>query len=1075
MSRQIPAVCLKCLFSLVVLLSFGLRMLGQSSTSAAVSGIVQDFTDARIRDASVKLINVNTGTESDSKTGGDGSFVIPSVNPGRYRLLIERQGFDTTALTGIVLNVGDNKAVLIRMKVGSSSQTVTVEDSGINMNTTDATVSTVIDRQLIENMPLNGKDMQTLFELSPGTILNAGGAAKNGGGFSVDGQRPTANYLTIDGASGNAYVTIGNLGKNVMGSTIATSASGGTNGILPIDAIEEYRMDTSTYTAENGRTPGGQIQVRTRSGTNEFHGTLFENFRNQVMDARDWFVKYNNIAQSQLRMNDFGGTFGGPIMRAKLFFFVAHDTLALNQPTTSTKVDVPSQSTRQSAAAVFQPYLAAYPLGNGGADPSYAGFDFYNASQPFIVRNHTTSIRLDSRLPRSIGVFFRANVAPSSSKLVKVSGLDSQANIYTYTGGITVHSKNNLANDFSINRTSNNADYLVYVGSTGGNDPAAIKNNLPTGVNPSIYAWGVVVGNKAGGGAGSGPQANNILAQWNVIDTLSWQLKRHTLKFGGDFLSKMTKINQPHVSSSVYLAYGQPSPFPNFQNGIVDDFNYVVVNAQPVISAKNLSLFANDGWRVSPSLVFNIGLRWEYNPPPSVGPLGVLSLQGANLDPATVTASVSKQPLYKTVYDNFAPRLGFAWTVPLQSKFTTVLRGGAGIYFDTGQATTGAQAATSTYPYQTTAPITTNVAFQSINWAGLTGLTPSTLPQSAVYLVDSNLASPRTYEWSLTLEQALGSGAKLSTSYVGNDGEKLIGLTSYYNKANSQGTYPVNTGVVSKNGYLYLSRNQAHSNYQALQMQFTGRMANRFDALFSYTWAHAEDNGSTEFSSVGGLAANPIANSANDIRHAFSGAIHYTPGGIKGPRIVRALTSGWQFDTIARLQTSPPFSVTISNTNPNSFLANADVVSGQPIVLHQKYNSFGVAVPGGRLINYNAFISPPKDSTGNILRQGNSPTNGYRLFALKQWDLAASHSWQIYERVNLYFRVDAFNILNIVNFAEPYTGWSPTGASIFGVATSTYASANGSTPSDLGQSGTQLSVFQNGGNRSLQLALKIKF
>ncbi len=177
---------------------------------------------------------------------------------------------------------------------------------------------------------------RTLFELSPGTMLNAGGTPNNGGGFSVDGQRPTANYLTIDGASGNAYTTLNTGNQNATGATIATSASGGTNGILPIDAIEEYRMDTSTYTAENGRTPGGQIQVRTRSGTNEFHGTLFEDFRNQVLDATDWFVKYNHLKQSQLRMNDFGGTLGGPALKNKMFFFVAHDTLLLNQPNTVT-------------------------------------------------------------------------------------------------------------------------------------------------------------------------------------------------------------------------------------------------------------------------------------------------------------------------------------------------------------------------------------------------------------------------------------------------------------------------------------------------------------------------------------------------------------------------------------------------------------------------------------------------------------------------------------------------------------------------------------------------------------------
>ncbi|MEI9978253.1 MAG: carboxypeptidase-like regulatory domain-containing protein [Edaphobacter sp.] len=1065
--RRLAALLFVCLFASCYSHS--------QTTSASITGFVFDQSKALVPNATIIATNTATNAQFETKTDKGGSYVLPVLPAGPYRMEIGKPGFKTILKEDLDLHVQSALEVNFQMAIGSASESITITGSSTDIQM-DGTVSTVIDRQLIESMPLNGKDMQTLFELSPGTLLNAGGTASKGGGFSVDGQRPTANYLTIDGASGNAYVTIATSAKNVTGTTIATSASGGTNGILPIDAIEEYRMDTSTYTAENGRTPGGQIQVRTRSGTNEFHGTVFENFRNQILDAKDWFVKYNNIAQSQLRMNDFGGTFGGPILRNRVFFFGAHDTLVLDQPVTATKVDVPNQALRQSAAAVFQPFLAAFPLGNGGADPSQPGFDIYNASQPFLIRNHTTSIRLDSQLRHTLHVFFRANIAPSSSAYVRINGLNSEANIYTYTGGFTAPISKGLVNDLSINRTTNDARLLYYVGSTGDNSPDAVIKNLPTGVTNENTAFAVNVGHNIAPALTSGPKAHNELSQWNAIDTLSWQYKKHTIKFGADFLSKQTTINQPHLLASLYLAYSQPAPFPNFQNGIADILSYTVVNGQPAISIKNLSLFANDSWRVSSSFVFNIGLRWEYNPAASIGPLGVLAVQGTSLDPATITAGVSKQPLYSPVYDNFAPRLGFAWTAPTSGKFSTVLRGGLGTYFDTGQATTGAQAATATFPYQTTAPNMTNVSYQSINWSGLAGTVPSTLPTSNVYLVDRNLESPRTYEWGLTLEQSLGKSAKLATSYVGNDGERLIGLTQYYNKANSLGVYPVNTNVVAKNSYLYLTKNQAHSNYQALQMQFTGRMSNRFDTLFSYTWAHAEDNGSTEYSTVGGaVTSNPIANSAFDVRHAFAGAIHYTPAGVSNTKILHALTSGWSIETIARLQTSTPFTVTVTSTNPNAFLANADVVPGQPIVLHEKYDSFGHAVPGGRLLNFDAFTTPPTDSTGNPIRQGNSPTYGYRMFGLKQWDLGASRSWQIYDRLNVNFRVDAFNILNMVNFSEPVSSWAPTYKSFFGIAGSTYAMANGALPADQGASGAQLAVFQNGGARSLQLSAKLRF
>ncbi|MEI9977689.1 MAG: TonB-dependent receptor [Edaphobacter sp.] len=1055
------------------------------STNASVTGFIQDSSKAFIPGVTVVAINTGTDAQFVTKTDKSGSYELPSLPAGPYRMQIEKPGFKTILKENLDLHVQAALEVNFQMAVGSSSESVTITGTtaDVQMN---GTVSTVIDRQMIENMPLNGKDLQTLFELSPGTILNAGGTAANGGGFSVDGQRPTANYLTIDGASGNAFVSISSAAGNVTGATIATSASGGTNGILPVDAIEEYRMDTSTYTAENGRTPGGQIQVRTRSGTNEFHGTLFENFRNQVLDAKDWFVKYNNIPQSQLRMNDFGGTLGGPLLRSKLFFFVAHDTLDLNQPVTATDIDVPSQATRQSAAAVFQPLLKVFPAGNivsssscaasdPYCDPSLQGFDFYSASYPFVIRNHTTSVRIDSQLPHSSHAFFRANLAPSSSSTFAVNGTQAQVDIYTYTGGITSPLRVNLVNDITINRTTARGSVGYLTGSTGGNEPDALKNNLPSGINPAVSGFALYVNPKASSLAQIGPSLYNGLSQWNETDKLSWQHGKHTVTTGVDFLNKTTTINGGSPGYGIYLAYTDPYPYLNLQNGIADYYNYVTRTNEPVISIRNTSVFVNDTWKLFPSLTLSAGVRWEFNPAPSVGPLGVLAVAGNDVNPATITATVTNRPLYKTTYDNFAPRFGFAWTLPGHTRNQLVIRGGAGTYFDTGQASVGAGAATQSYPYGGSSPLYTNIQYQSIDWSNTTAATSSTFPLSSANLVDPSLIVPRTYEWSLTLEQSFGGAAKLSTSYVGNDGEQLIAETSYYNKKTSTGQYPVNPLLLSSNSYLYLTANRAHSNYQALQTQFTGRMSSRLNALLSYTWEHAEDNGATEFTAVGGSVAYPIANSAFDIRHQFAGAIHYEPHGWNSNKVGHALTDGWAFDTISRLQTSPPFSVISTNSNPNGFLSNVDIVPGQPVVLHESHNSLGRAVPGGKLLNYSAFVAPPTDSSGNPIRQGNSSTNGYRLFDLKQWDLSASHSWRLFERVALNFRVDAFNVLNLANFANPNGSWTKTNASTFGMSSATYAGQYGSLPSTHGTTGTQLSVFQNGGNRSLQLSLKLKF
>lgn len=1080
--RFLAFVCLTCQVGL--------------AQNAQLSGLVKDKTGAVVPLAQVTLQNVDTNAVLRAKTSQVGFYVFSSVIPGRYNLSADANGFDTTVISGVKIDTAANVSQDITLGIKQGSESITVTQRA-DLNTADGTVSTVISHEFIENMPLNGKDLTTLFELSPGTILNAGGSPSQGGGFSVDGQRPTANYLTIDGVTGNSAVSSIS-SQTATGAGIATSASGGTNGILPIDAIEEYRMDTSTYTAENGRTPGGQIQVRTKSGTNEFHGTLFENFRNQVLDDTDWFTKYNGIKQSQLRMNDFGGTIGGPILiphlyngRNKLFFFAANDNLVLDQPVTASNKDIPSASVVSQAYPAFQRLLSGFPAGGntpGGTgcptsdpycDPSYPGFDLFSYAYPYLIRDHTTSLRFDAQLLHSIHGFFRANIAPSKSYQYSYEATGSDIDIYTYTGGITIPVGTRIIDDLTANHTATNASLLEFIASVGGNNPNAISANVPSGVDLSTEYFALAICNYQESQCQSledGATFSNKLSQWNVVDTLSWQRGTHSLKFGADILTKTTHSSDFANEYYFYLVMAQTGPNTNINNGNISALYYYHNNEEPVVSLGNVSLFVNDDWKLESGLTINAGLRWEYNPPPDVGPLGTLAIQGISLNPATIEASVSNAPLYKTRYDNFAPRFGFSWSPFRNSESSTLIRGGAGIYFDTGQAATVADLQPGSYPYQSSLFDVTPQPYGSVNWTALVG-TATTLPESRVYLVDPKLMSPRTYEWSLTVEQPIGKSTRISTSYVGNDGERLIGEEETYNAANSAGQYPVNTSVVSKNGDLFILANQSHSNYQALQLQLTSNVGTRLTALASYSWAHAEDNGETDFSSVAAAARNPLANSANDIRHLFAAAIHYAPAGYTGNRIMRAITSRWGLDTIARLQAASPFSVTTSLSAPNlnTFLPNADVVPGVPAVLHAPINPYsGKAVPGGKLLNYAAFTAPPAQN-GQQLRQGDSPMNGYRLFGLAQWDIAASRAWKVWKEADLVFRIDAYNVVNHPNFADVNSAWSATNASTFGASTETYASLYGAPASAAGETGQQLGVFQNGGPREIQLSMKIRF
>src|SRR5580658_8151019 len=356
----------------------GIRSGAQVST-ATVAGEVQDSTRASILGASVKLINTQTGAENDTTTSHDGSFVLPGVIPGAYTLQFERQGFATTQLRGIMLNVGDNRTLLVRMKVGPIAESVTVDASGLTLNSTDGAVSTVVDRKLAEAVPLNGRSFQDLISMTPGIVTQspqaAGQRSETQGDFSVNGQRPESNSFFVDGiaADSNGGVTSGHSRTVSTGSAAGATALGTTQSLVSVEALQEFRVLTSSYSAEYGRTPGGQFTFLTRSGTNDRHGSLFFNFRNNTFDAIDWFAEHAGTdhirgSGTPYSQNDFGGTLGAPLIlpgsyngRDKTFFFLSYEGLYFPQPTPQTYPYAPAFDYNQPPPSVLMPVLECFP------------------------------------------------------------------------------------------------------------------------------------------------------------------------------------------------------------------------------------------------------------------------------------------------------------------------------------------------------------------------------------------------------------------------------------------------------------------------------------------------------------------------------------------------------------------------------------------------------------------------------------------------------------------------------------------------------------------------------------------
>src|SRR5580700_2388860 len=281
---------------------------------ARISGRVTDVSGAVIVGAECKITNIETNVSTSTGTNQDGIYVIPGLHPATYLLTIQKEGFRTVIQPSLQLYVQDAVNENFTLAIGPASESVTVLSDTSWLQTDSAAVSTVVDQQFVENMPLNGRSFQPLIALTPGIVFTSQNLGD--GQFSANGQRSNANYFMVDGMSANFGVRIGGLGQTIGGAIPALTAQGGTNGLVSVDAMQEFRIQTSSYAAEYGRTPGAQISIVTKSGTNQFHGTAFDYLRNEIFDARNYFDA-PPLPKPPVRQNDFGGTLGGPILKDK--------------------------------------------------------------------------------------------------------------------------------------------------------------------------------------------------------------------------------------------------------------------------------------------------------------------------------------------------------------------------------------------------------------------------------------------------------------------------------------------------------------------------------------------------------------------------------------------------------------------------------------------------------------------------------------------------------------------------------------------------------------------------------------
>ena len=1048
------------------------------STSATLSGTVVDQNGGVVPGVEVTIVNTSTSLQRHATTNSEGSFTVPLLPPGSYTVTARGQGFAPVEIPNVTMNVGDQKSLQVQLKAGNISEMVQISGDAPLINESPA-VATVVDRQFVGNLPLNGRTFQSLIALSPGVVLTKA-TANAPGQFSVNGQRANANYFTVDGVSANIGVTPNaTISHSIGGDQPGVGATGGTNNLVSIDALQEFKIQTSTYAAEYGRQPGGQISIITRSGTNQFHGSVFDYLRNDAMDANDWFANANRLSKPALRQNDFGGVFGGPLYlprfgegapavyngKNRTFFFFSYEGLRLRLPLVGL-TDVPSLAARQSAPSEIRTFLNAYPIPNGAENTSTKLAKFSSSFSNQATLN-ATSIRIDQALGNKATLFGRYNHAPSTS-IQRGAGSNSLNTLseaavktQTLTIGTTWALTGTVNHDLVINYSRNRGLGTTVLDNFGGAVVPDRSVLLPSATVPAA-AFILSITGGVQSLISTGNSTDITQRQFNLVDSLSIIGGSHQFKFGIDYRRLSPIVIRAGYTQSLSATVNQ------LLSRVVASAT-IAAPVSPVFPInKDFSAYGQDTWKATRRLTLTYGLRWEVNTPPSAGNGRFpITATGVAENPATATLAPVGTPLWKTTYGNFAPRLGVAYQLSQRSGRESVLRGGFGVFYDLGIGASGFAFGVA-YPFQASKALNATTGFPTgVPFPLSSTLSAAPLPPNpaqpvfpitdAVEAFAPNFKLPYTYQWNASIEQSAGKNQTLSATYLGAAGRRqLFRQTILFNP---------NLKRIEFTG------NEGRSDYKALQVQFQRRFARGLQALASYTYAKSTDDTSDDFTTnTPSAKIDPLTNlgpSDFDVRHAFNAAVTYNIPAPNTGMIGRAILRDWALDTIVTARSATPVNVTINRDL--GFGATAfrpDLVPGVPLYL------IDPAAPGGRRLNTAAFVVPTD------LRQGNLTRNAARGLPVSQVDFAVRRQFGLTEKLKLQFRSEFFNIFNHPNFADPpsllgsvNSAGVLTRQSSFGLSQTMLGRSLGSG----GTSGGLNPLYQIGGPRSIEFALKLLF
>jgi hypothetical protein len=951
----------------------------------SIVGVVKDPSGAAVAGVKVHAHNQNTNEARQAVTNGEGYYEFPVLPAGSYRLEAEATGFDRMRGEAFDLATGTRPRIDLTLRVGSVNETVEVKATAPLINTTTTDLGVVMPRTQVDELPLNGRNFQDLVEMQAGVVNAPSSSAGGRGGISFHGSTALGTNVMLDGVDMSFGEVNGTAGFQAAGgpATLVNAVS--------VEAVEQFKSTANAYSAEYGRAGGGVLNVTTRSGTNKFHGTLFEFFRNDHLNANDFFSNKNSLGKSPLRWNQFGGNFGGPIKRDRLFFFFNYEGSRVVRQAQVTG-NVPTQALLDAVTPAARAVLALLPTTYTATSNKYVGTHIRDDHANSADNTYLTKVdailgkhRLSSRYSYNHQDYTSANLQPSMPTIYPMRHNNAMIEDTTTIGSSAFNELRLGFNRVDLNRSPKDYDKV----------PASLS---ASGVSTSLSNY-----------------IHFLPNTYTIADNFTLIRGKHSVKMGMELRQVRSVRDQG----------GPPSYTYNNTTDLINQKPETVglsFGGSKGLRTTNTGFFVQDEWRIASNLQANIGVRYEFSPPLKGG----FNVTGSDPFGSFVQA---QQPMFATDRNDFAPRVGLVWTPRGDPR--TVIRTGGGISYVMPQAM---------HYY--------DMAFINPKLPGVASLSSADVP--AEYLVFPNITTfqtqvqenpnllPSTFRlsrsiadynrrdtyvgmWNFAVQRQLTSTLALQAAYVGQRTVKLISVRPLNLVSPTTGVRPDPTL-----GQINFEENAATIRYHALEMSLNQRVWHglNYDAYF--TWSKSKgyytpDNTITFTGSGlqdplniagsnGPMEGQPGKTAKGILSYAIPGASHFTN------RYLRTVLNGWTLRGMTGWRSGLPFNVTSGSDyygNGRSSGQRPDAVSGVAPYLRNLDTQMWLNSAG-----FSTAAVKSQKRFGNL---GYNALRGPRAFTL---DSGLHKTFTLAEGQKLTFRLESFNSLNHTVFSNPTASMS---------------------------------------------------